>query len=69
MYRDGTGRVVALCLQRSNGAADGPPTFKEQTINRFDFVSWSAGDADYVVIGPSGLPNLNAMAAAAALDI
>ena len=69
MYRDADGVVVALCLQRSNAPTAGPPTFKEQTINGFDFVSWSAGDADYVVIGPDGQPDLNAIAAAAALEI
>lgn len=69
MYRDAQGTVVALCLQRSNGATVGPPAFKEQTINGFDFVSWSAGDANYVVIGPNGQPDLGAIATTAALDI
>jgi anti-sigma factor RsiW len=69
MYRDADGTVVALCLQRSNGATDGPPTFKEQTINGFDFVSWSADGADYVVIGPNGQPDLGAIATTAAVDI
>jgi anti-sigma factor RsiW len=69
MYRDAQGTVVALCLQRSNGMSDGPATFKEQTINGFDFVSWSADGADFVVIGPSGQPDLNQIASSAALDI
>jgi anti-sigma factor RsiW len=69
MYRDADGIVVALCLQRSTSPADGSPTFKEQTINGFDFVSWSADGADYVVIGPNGQPDLSEIATTAALDI
>ena len=69
MYRDAEGTVVALCLQRSNSAGDGSPTFKEHTINGFDFVSWTADGADYVVIGPNGQPELNAMAMQASLEI
>ncbi len=69
MYRDADGVVVALCLQRSNGTSPDVPSFKEQTINGFDFVSWSAGEADYVVIGPSGLPDLDEIAAQAAQEI
>jgi anti-sigma factor RsiW len=69
MYRDADGAVVALCLQQSNTPAEGAPSFKQQTINGFDFVSWNAGDANYVAIGPMGLPDLNAIAEAAALEI
>jgi anti-sigma factor RsiW len=69
MYRNADGIVVALCLQRTNGPATGSSAFKEQTINGFDFVSWSAGDADYVVIGPNGHPDLGEIATTAALDI
>ncbi|MEJ8562208.1 anti-sigma factor [Yoonia sp. GPGPB17] len=69
MYRDADGVVVALCLQRTSKTPPATPTFNEQTINGFDFVSWTAGEADYVVIGPSGQPDLNAIAGAAALDI
>jgi anti-sigma factor RsiW len=69
MYRQADGTVVALCLQRSNGPADGAPVFKEQTINGFDFVSWNEGDANYVVIGPEGQPDLGAIATTAALEI
>lgn len=69
MYRDADGVVVALCLQRRNGESPDPPLFKEQTINGFDFVSWSAGEADYVVIGPEGLPDIDEIAAQAALEI
>jgi anti-sigma factor RsiW len=69
MYRQEDGTVIALCLQRSNAPHSGETTFKESTINGFDFVSWNGGDANYVVIGPSGQPNLSDMAAQAALDI
>lgn len=69
MYRDASGAVVALCLQQSNITTTTPPTFNEQTINGFDFVSWRAGDAQYVVIGDSGRAELPDIAAAAALEI
>ena len=69
MYRLEDGTVIALCLQKGNAAGDGPVTFRERTINGFDFVSWSAGGADYVVIGPGGQPDLGAIAEKAAVEI
>ncbi|WP_341366868.1 anti-sigma factor [Yoonia sp. BS5-3] len=69
MYRTADGTVIALCLQNSSRPGDTPPEFNDQTINGFDFVSWSANGADYVVIGPEGQPGLNDIAASAALDI
>jgi anti-sigma factor RsiW len=69
MYRQADGTVIALCLQRSNTTPEGQGPFKERTIKGFDFVSWTANGADYVVIGPAGQPNLNAVATQAALDI
>ncbi len=69
MYRNAEGSVVALCLQRSNRPTQDSVTFRDQTINGFDFVSWTADGADYVVIGPEGLPDLDTIAAQAALDI
>ncbi len=69
MYRQPDGTVIALCLQRSNKDPNAPVEFREQTINGFDFVSWSADGADYVVIGPKGEPELDAIAASAALEI
>jgi anti-sigma factor RsiW len=69
MYLLPDGTVVALCLQDSNRDVQGAPAFREQTINGFDFVSWSADGADYVVIGPDGFPDLAAIAAAASVDI
>lgn len=68
MYRQADGTVVALCLQSSN-RPDGDGTFLAQTLNGFDFVSWSSGGADYVVIGPEGLPDLSQIAETAALEI
>lgn len=69
MYRDPTGAVVALCLQKSDSETSGPPTFNARTINGFDFVSWRGGDAQYVVIGDGGFAGLNDIAAAAAVEI
>ena len=69
MYRDADGVVVALCLQRTSKTPSDTLVFNESTINGFDFVSWTAGDADYVVIGPENQPGLNDIAAAAALEI
>lgn len=69
MYRDAAGTVIALCLQQSNKDPNAPTTFNERTINSFDFVSWSANGADYVVIGPEGQPGLSDIAQAAALEI
>lgn len=69
MYRDADGTVVALCLQQSDTETTGAPTFNERTINGFDFVSWRAGNAQYVVIGEGGTPELPDIAAAAAIEI
>ncbi len=69
MYRQPDGTVIALCLQESNREGDGAPVFNERTINGFDFVSWTEGGADYVVIGPEGEPDLGAIAENAAVEI
>ncbi len=69
MYRQPNGAVIALCLQRSNTAPGETLEFKTQTINGFDFVSWTTDGADYVVIGPGGQPDLGAIATNAALGI
>lgn len=69
MYRLEDGTVVALCLQQSSRPNPETLFFKEQTINGFDFVSWTANGADYVVIGPGGQPQLDEIAATAALEI
>lgn len=69
MYRQADGTVIALCLQRSNSPSDSQSPFEEQTIKGFDFVSWTAKGADYVVIGPTGQPDLKAVANQAALEI
>ncbi|MEO1638752.1 MAG: anti-sigma factor, partial [Pseudomonadota bacterium] len=67
MYRDPEGTVVALCLQQSGREADVP--FNTQRLNGFDFVSWTANGADYVVIGPPETDDLGEIAAAAAISI
>ncbi|KJS18435.1 MAG: hypothetical protein VR78_04830 [Hoeflea sp. BRH_c9] len=70
MYRLADGTVIALCLQSSaNGGAAPAPEFKQQTIKGFDFVSWKADGAAYVVIGPGGQPNLTGIAALAAREV
>jgi len=69
MYRAADGTVVALCLQRSTRDPVETPVFLSQTINGFDFVSWTADGADYVVIGPEGQPDLGVIATQAALDV
>ena len=47
-------------------ATETEPTFAMQTLNGFDFVSWRANGAAYVVIGPEGKPDLDVIAAQAA---
>ena len=67
MYRQSDGTVIALCLQKSDQSVD--TAQKQQTINGFDFVSWTQNGADYVVIGPQGQPNLSALATKASISI
>ncbi len=70
MYRQADGTVIALCLQSSpNGDTGSAPVFKEQTIKGFDFVSWKQNGAAYVVVGPGGQPDLEAIADTAAREI
>ncbi|MDW3223608.1 MAG: anti-sigma factor [Paracoccaceae bacterium] len=69
MYRQEDGTVIALCLQSSSSAHEGQLVFNNTTINGFDFVSWRAQDARYVLIGPEGHSGLNAIASQAALEI
>ena len=69
MYLHADGTVIALCFQRSASVPDDPGAFKERTINGFDFVSWNADGTNYVVIGPTGQPGLNAIAERAAVEI
>lgn len=70
MYRQPDGTVIALCLQSSTGgSATSAPVFKEQTIKGFDFVSWTADGASYVVIGPGGKSGLTDIAALAAREV
>ena len=69
MYRLEDGTVVALCLQRSDKDPNLPPNLNQQTINGFDFLSWSANGADYVVIGPAGKSDLEDIAMTAAVEV
>lgn len=68
MYRLEDGTVIALCLQ-SSANGDAAPDFRQQTIKGFDFISWKAGGAAYVVIGPGGQPGLTDIAALAAREV
>lgn len=69
MYRMADGTVVALCLQRSSKDPSVDPAFHERSIENFDFVSWTANGADYVVIGPQGNTDLIEIATTAALEV
>lgn len=69
MYTMADGTVIALCLQQSNKDPSLEPVFNERTIKGFDFVSWSEGGADYVVIGPEGQAGLRTIAQTAATDV
>lgn len=69
MYRQADGTVIALCFQSSTSGATPAPGFKEQTIKGFDFVSWKAAGAAFVVIGPGGQSNLADIAALAAREV
>lgn len=66
MYRDGEGTVIALCLIETQTPRDG---FAQQTLNGFDMISWGAGTANYVVIGPTGRPDLRTIAEQAATQV
>ncbi|MEM1372282.1 MAG: anti-sigma factor [Pseudomonadota bacterium] len=66
MYRQADGTVIALCFLANEAATETEPSFAMQTIDGFDFVSWRANGAAYVVIGPEGEPELDAIAESAA---
>ena len=66
MYRDAEGTVIALCLIETSTPRDG---FAQQTLNGFDMVSWGAGTANYVVLGPEGRPDLMDLAEQAAAQV
>ncbi len=70
MYRQPDGTVIALCLQSGmSGGAISASQFNKQTIKGFDFISWKADGASYVVIGPGGKPGLADIAAQAAREV
>jgi len=68
MYRLQDGTVIALCLQSSPDALPAAE-FQQRTIKGFDFISWKADGAAYVVIGPGGQPDLSGIAALAAREV
>lgn len=59
MYTDAAGEVVALCLIRSANPAEG---FRSAEKNGFRMVSWGGDGANFVVVGPEGYPDLEAIA-------
>lgn len=63
MYRDGAGRVVALCFL----ASALPPTegAAPRDLGAFDALVWGREGARFILIGPEGYPALPAIAEAA----
>ncbi|MEM8630546.1 MAG: anti-sigma factor [Pseudomonadota bacterium] len=66
MYTDGNGRVVALCQIGTAAPQDG---FATTTLNGFDMVSWGGREANFVVIGDEGRPDLVTIAEIAAAQV
>lgn len=66
MYTDVAGKVVALCLIRSDTPSVG---FTTRTLNGFDMISWSENGANVVVIGDEGRGDLSKIAANASAQI
>lgn len=66
MYTDEGGMVVALCLI----GTDTPQSdFETRTLKGFDMVSWGGKDANFVVIGTEGRPDLQSIAENAATKV
>jgi anti-sigma factor RsiW len=65
MYTDAANRVVALCLIQSDAPRD---DFATQTIGDFDMVTWGARNANFVVVGDKGRPDLEEIAQTAAVE-
>lgn len=63
MYTDASGEVVALCAIRTDAPADG---FRDTEKNGFRMVSWGGANANFVVVGPDGYPDLQSIAETAA---
>ncbi|MDJ0638266.1 MAG: anti-sigma factor [Paracoccaceae bacterium] len=66
MFRDGDGKVVALCLIQSNAPQDG---FAERSLNGFDMVTWGGTQANFVVVGDEGRGDLGEIAKSAATQV
>lgn len=77
LYTQSDGTVIALCLLKKSMKQPAKQTdgsfakavFKKTTINKFDFVSWNAGNAGYVIVGPGGKSNLQQIAELAAKNV
>ncbi|MEM7615482.1 MAG: anti-sigma factor [Pseudomonadota bacterium] len=65
MYTDANMRVVALCQIQSDAPRDG---FEERSINAYDMVTWGSRNANFVIVGDEGRPDLNAIAQTAAVQ-
>lgn len=66
MYTDAAGNVVALCQIRTDSPSEGVNT---RTLNGFGMVSWGAGDANFVIVGPEGQGNLGEIAELASTQV
>ena len=66
MFKDGDGRVVALCLIQTDTPAKG---FTQRNIDGFDLVSWGGRNANYVIVGDEGREDLDAIAQTAAVEV
>lgn len=66
MFTDAQARVVALCLIATDTPQDG---FAERDIGGFDFVTWGAGNANFVVVGDDRRSDLLEIARAAETQV
>lgn len=66
MFTDAEERVVALCLIATDDPQDG---FAERDFGAFDFVTWGAGNANFVVVGDDGRTDLLDIARAAETQV
>lgn len=67
VYEDASGAIFALCFKDTDATEDF--AFTPQTLGGYDMVSWRDGGRDFVVVGPEGLGDLDAMAQTASVAI
>lgn len=68
LYKDNDGEAFAVCFQRSDPPVD-KTEFDDSIRNDLGLISWQAGAASFVVVGPSSDPALEAIAQAVAQAI